>query len=141
MVSWIGLKQVPLAYDRDPRFAGQTKYPLLRMVRFAIDAVTGFSMVPLRAASVLGIGTGIMSLIMLGYTLGSWVLGRVDHPITIVLIVSSAQLLVLGILGEYRGRLYMESKQRPLFVVDTFYTSGQDVSLHKATDGLINAVE
>ena len=145
MVSWIGLKQVPLAYDRDPRFAGQTKYPLLRMVRFAIDAITGFSIVPLRAASVLGIGMGIMSLIMLGYTLGSWVLGRVVEGwtslSTIVLIASSAQLLVLGILGEYLGRLYMESKQRPLFVVDTIYTAGQEVSLHKATEGLINAVE
>jgi dolichol-phosphate mannosyltransferase len=129
MVSWIGLKQVPLAYDRDPRFAGETKYPLLKMVRFGIDAVTGFSIVPLRIASFLGILMAVISLIMLSYTLGSWVIGQTvvgwTSLSTIVLTVSSVQLLVLGILGEYLGRLYMESKGRPLFIIDTVYTSAE----------------
>jgi dolichol-phosphate mannosyltransferase len=127
MVSWIGLKQVPLPYDRDPRFAGETKYPLWKMLRFAIDAITGFSMVPLRIASALGVVMGIISAMMLCYTLGSWILGRTVEGwtslSTIILTVSSVQLLVLGILGEYLGRLYMQSKQRPLFIIDTIYRS------------------
>jgi polyisoprenyl-phosphate glycosyltransferase len=127
MVSWIGLRQVPLLYNRDPRFAGETKYPLLKMVRFATDAITGFSMVPLRTASVLGFVMAVISAMMLSYTLGSWALGRTVEGwtslSTIILTVSSVQLLVLGILGEYLGRLYMQSKQRPLFIVDTVYGS------------------
>ena len=139
MVSWIGLKQVPLLYDRDARFAGETKYPLLKMVRFAIDAITGFSIVPLRIASILGLVMGVISVIMLSYTIGSWALGRVVEGwtslSTIVLTVSSAQLLVLGVLGEYLGRIYMQSKQRPLFIVDTVYTSARAVDGDEATEG------
>jgi hypothetical protein len=145
MVSWIGLKQVPLPYNRDPRFAGETKYPLLMMIRFAIDAITGFSIVPLRVASILGMVMGMISLMMLIYTLGSWALGRVvagwTSLSTIVLTVSSMQLFVLGILGEYLGRLYIQSKQRPLFIVDAVYTAPREVSPDKTTKGLINAVE
>jgi dolichol-phosphate mannosyltransferase len=145
MVSWIGLKQVPLVYDRDPRFAGETKYPFLKMVRFAIDAITGFSIVPLRIASVLGLIMGVTSLIMLSYTLGSWALGKIVEGwtslSTIVLIVSSVQLMVLGILGEYLGRLYMQSKQRPLFIVDSIYTAPRQASLDKAITGLIDAAK
>lgn len=122
MVSWIGMKQLPFLYDRKARFAGETKYTLFRMVRFAIDAITGFSIVPLRMASFLGVGVGLIGLLLLTYTLGSWAFGRVVEGWTslssIFLIVSSAQLLVLGCIGEYLGRLYMESKHRPLFVVN-----------------------
>ncbi len=122
MVSWIGLKQVPLDYERDPRFAGTTEYPLLKMLRFAVDAVTGFSVTPLRTASFLGVALGLGSLMMVIYTLGSWLTGStVDgwtSLTTIVLIIGSAQLVTLGVIGEYLGRLYMESKQRPLFIVD-----------------------
>jgi polyisoprenyl-phosphate glycosyltransferase len=145
MVSWIGLKQVPLVYDRDPRFAGETKYPFLKMVRFAIDAITGFSIVPLRIASVLGLIMGVTSLMMLSYTLGSWALGKIVEGwtslSTIVLIVSSVQLMVLGILGEYLGRLYIQSKQRPLFIVDSIYTAPRQASLDKAITGLIDAAK
>jgi polyisoprenyl-phosphate glycosyltransferase len=122
MVSWIGMRQVPFLYDRDARFAGDTKYPVSKMIRFAIDAITGFSIVPLRFASFMGVSVGLISLVLLTYTLGSWAFGRVVEGwtslSTIVLIVSSAQLLVLGCIGEYLGRLYMEAKHRPLFVVD-----------------------
>src|SRR5262249_26058712 len=104
------------------RFAGKTKYPIARMIRFAIDAITGFSFVPLRFASFMGIVVGLISLVMLTYTLGSWAFGRVVEGwtslSTIILIVSSAQLLVLGCIGEYLCRLYMEAKRRPLFIVD-----------------------
>jgi dolichol-phosphate mannosyltransferase len=127
MVSWIGLKQVPLLYDRDPRFAGETGYSLSKMVRFALDAVTGFSVLPLRLASYLGLMMGMISVAMLAYALGSWAFGRVVPGWTsvtvIVLVIGSAQLFVLGILGEYLGRLYMEAKRRPLFVIDELRTS------------------
>ena len=122
MVSWIGLKQVPIRYDREARFAGQTKYPVSKMIRFAVDAVTGFSILPLRVASFLGVTVGLIGLLLLAYTLGSWVSGRAVEGWTslssIFLIVSSAQLLVLGCIGEYLGRLYIETKNRPLFIVD-----------------------
>jgi glycosyltransferase involved in cell wall biosynthesis len=121
LISWIGFRQVPLLYDRDARFAGETHYPLLKMIRFAIDAVTGFSVVPLRTASFLGIALGICSLLLLGYTLGSWATGHAlsgwTSIATILLITASAQLVTLGVLGEYLGRLYMETKRRPLFVI------------------------
>jgi polyisoprenyl-phosphate glycosyltransferase len=139
MVSWIGLKQVSLQYDRDPRFAGSTKYPFLKMVRFAIDAITGFSIVPLRIASIFGMVVGVISLTMLTYTLGSWLLGRAVEGwtslSTIILVISSVQFLVIGVLGEYLGRLYMQSKQRPLFIVETIYVScenRQKASVDKA---------
>ncbi len=142
MVSWIGLNQVPLLYDREPRFAGQTKYPLFRMMRFALDAITGFSIVPLRVASILGMVMGVTSVTMLSYTLGSWAFGRTVEGwtslTTIVLTVSSVQLLVLGILGEYVGRLYMQSKGRPLFIIDTAYSSARALSRNGITEGTKN---
>jgi glycosyltransferase involved in cell wall biosynthesis len=125
MISWIGLAQVPLLYDREPRFAGTTKYPLIKMVRFAVDAITGFSMMPLRAASILGLIMGLISMVMVAYTLGSWFFGRTVEGwtslTTIFLVLSSAQLLFLGVLGEYLGRLYMQAKQRPLYIVESIY--------------------
>ena len=122
MVSWIGLRQCGIAYDRDQRFAGRTNYSLGKMAKLAIDAITGFSVVPLRAASVLGFIFGILSALMVTYTIGGWLLGATIQGwaslTTIVLILGSVQLLVLGVIGEYLGRLYMEAKRRPLFLVD-----------------------
>lgn len=123
MVSWIGMRQVPILYDRDARYAGETKYPLRKMLRFAIDAITGFSVTPLRLASVLGAASACVALLLMVYTLGSWLLGDTAAGWTsltsIVLLTSSVQLLVLGIIGEYLGRLYIEAKRRPLFVIET----------------------
>lgn len=125
LISWIGMKQVPLLYDRDARLAGETGYSLVKMIRLAIDAVTGFSIVPLRMASFAGLFTGVASMLLLTYTIGSWLLGRTVDGWTslgsIVLVVGSVQLLVLGLIGEYLGRLFMESKRRPLFVVRESY--------------------
>src|SRR5262245_17519252 len=76
MVSWIGLRQEAILYDRAARFAGETNYPFNKMLRFAFDAITGFSTQPLRVASYLGIAFGVCSLLMLAYILGSWVSGH-----------------------------------------------------------------
>jgi dolichol-phosphate mannosyltransferase len=126
MVAWIGLRQVPLLYDRDPRQAGETHYPLHRMIRLAFDAITGFSVMPLRLASLTGAGVGAIGLLLLSYALTGWLTGRVTQGWTslmsLILILGGAQLLLLGIFGEYLGRLYIEAKRRPLFVVDRVLT-------------------
>jgi polyisoprenyl-phosphate glycosyltransferase len=129
MVSWIGLRQEAVRYDRDARFAGTTNYPLRKMVALALDAITGFSVVPLRLASHLGFFMGLMGLVMLGYTLWSWIAGQTVAGWTslasLILIIGSGQFLVLGIFGEYLGRMYMEAKRRPLYIINEIRTSGE----------------
>jgi len=122
MISWIGLRQVPITYDRDPRIAGSSNYSLARMVGLAFDGLTSFSILPLRIASYIGLVLSAVSLAMLTYTLGSWAFGHVvdgwTSLSTIVLVIGSAQLMLFGVMGEYIGRLYIESKGRPLYVID-----------------------
>ncbi|MES1209603.1 MAG: glycosyltransferase family 2 protein [Pseudomonadota bacterium] len=124
LVSWVGFRQTAVTYDRPPRFAGETKYPLRKMLRFAIDGITSFSTVPLRMATWFGLLAGVVA--MGG---GVWALwqklfgsGVVKGWTTIMILVglgSSAQLLMTGILGEYVGRIYEEVKRRPLYVVES----------------------
>lgn len=122
MVAWVGFRQVPLRYRREARFAGQTKYPLRKMLRLAVDAITSFSILPLRIASHLGVAFGLLGIVSMIYVLASWLSGKVvpgwTSVVSLVLILGSLQLLVLGIFGEYLGRIYLESKQRPLFIID-----------------------
>ena len=111
-----------MLYERPGRFAGETKYPLSKMLRFAMDGITSFSIIPLRMATWLGLLSGLGAV-----TIGLWALferlsGRfvVTGWTTIMLFVSlgfSAQLLMTGILGEYVGRIYEEVKRRPLYTV------------------------
>ncbi|MFP3519182.1 glycosyltransferase, partial [Pseudomonas sp. SIMBA_077] len=109
MVSWIGLKQEALPYERAARFAGETKYPLSKMIKFAIDAITGFSVRPLRMASYLGIGFGAATVLLLGYVLLHYFTGNSVEGWTslavIMLALGSMQLFVAGVMGEYLGRL------------------------------------
>lgn len=129
MVSWIGLKQEPLLYDRDARFAGETKYPLRKMVSFAIDAITSFSIRPLKIASILGLCFAAIGGLGLVYTFTATIAGLTTPGwasiVSLLLIVSSVQLLVLGLIGEYIGRLYLESKNRPLFVIENVVGTSQ----------------
>lgn len=136
MVSWIGLRQEALPYERAARFAGETKYPLSKMIRFAIDAITGFSIRPLRMASYLGFCFGIATLLLLAYVVVHYFLGNTVEGWTslavIILALGSVQLFVAGVMGEYMGRLYIESKRRPLFVIQEVVSSpefGADVDL------------
>jgi dolichol-phosphate mannosyltransferase len=121
LVAWIGFKQVALPYVRNRRTAGSTKYPLKRMVRFALDALTGFSVLPLRIVSVLGACFGLVGVVSFVYAIVSWLVFNAvpGWASTVVLISSlgSIQLLALGIMGEYLGRIYMEVKGRPHFIV------------------------
>ena len=121
MVSWIGMRQEAFPYERAPRFAGTTKYPFVKMLKFAFDAITGFSVKPLRFASYLGVVGALMSMLLGACVLYAWfegqtVLGWTSLAV-IMLLMGSCQLIVLGILGEYVGRLYIESKNRPLYVI------------------------
>jgi glycosyltransferase involved in cell wall biosynthesis len=130
LVAWVGFKQTSVTYDRPARLAGETKYPFRKMLRFAIDGITSFSIVPLRFATWLGIIAGIVSL-----GTGAWALiqGIRGHVVTgwttlmiLVSLASCAQLLMTGILGEYVGRIYEQVKQRPLYLVGTEINLGQD---------------
>lgn len=122
MVSWIGMRQVPLLYHRQERFTGETKYPFAKMMRLALDAITGFSTRPLKIASYMGMMFGLLGMMGMAYTLYGWLadlaLPGWTSVMSMVLILGSAQLFVLGVFGEYLGRLYVESKRRPLFVID-----------------------
>ncbi|WP_285021017.1 glycosyltransferase family 2 protein [Novosphingobium sp. fls2-241-R2A-195] len=121
MVSWIGFEQVALPYERAARAAGETHYPLRRMIRLAFDAITSFSTVPLRIASHLGMLTGLAGFAMLSWAIWRWfeegtIVGWTSI-IAVMLIMGSIQLIILGVFGDYLGRLYIESKGRPLFIV------------------------
>ncbi|WP_171189046.1 glycosyltransferase family 2 protein [Ruegeria sp. HKCCC2117] len=130
MVSWLGFRQVKFSYERAERFAGETKYPFRKMLRLAIDGVTGFSTVPLRIATWLALSMTVVSLglfvwVILQRIAGETVSGWAS-TVVVVLLVSSVQLFTIGILGEYVGRLYMQSKKRPLFVVDRLISHDRD---------------
>ena len=140
MVSWIGLRQEPILYERAPRLAGTTKYPIGKMVRFALDAITGFSVQPLRFASYLGIFVGLSGMVLLIYTIAGWLAGKTVEGWTSLMAVfvtlTSVQLFVLGILGEYLGRLYIEAKRRPLFVIDEIVGQRGTCANELGTQGL-----
>ena len=121
MFSWVGFRQIGLEYVRDERVAGDTKYPFRKMLNFGLDAVTSFSTRPLRWATRLSFLSLIATAVMLTYVAGSLVFYQTAPGWASVLLAvsffSSIQLLTLGIIGEYFGRLYMEAKGRPLYTV------------------------
>jgi glycosyltransferase involved in cell wall biosynthesis len=121
MVAWVGFRQVPIVYDRAERHAGETKYPLSKMVRFALDAVTGFSTAPLRFASHFGLWLVAASVLLILYIAFGFLTGRAIQGWTslmlVVVILGAVQMFVLGLIGEYLGRLFLEAKRRPLYIV------------------------
>ena len=121
MVAWVGFRQVPIAYDRAERHAGETNYPLGRMMRLALDAVTGFSTAPLRFASHVGLWLVAASVLLLIYIAIGFMTGTAIQGWTslmlVVVVLGAVQMFVLGMIGEYLGRLYIEVKKRPLYIV------------------------
>jgi dolichol-phosphate mannosyltransferase len=121
MVAWVGFRQVPFLYDRAHRHAGETKYPLRKMIAFALDAVTGFSTAPLKIASHIGLWLVAASVLLLlyiavGFVTGSTIPGWTSLMLVVV-VLGAVQMFVLGMIGEYLGRLFIESKRRPLYIV------------------------
>jgi dolichol-phosphate mannosyltransferase len=121
MVAWIGFRQSPFAYDRQERFAGTTKYPFGKMLRFALDALTSFSSAPLKLASHAGLLLSIGSVLLVLYIGYAWLAGHSIQGWTslmlVVVVLGAVQMFVLALMGEYIGRLYNEAKGRPLYIV------------------------
>ena len=121
MVAWIGFRQVPFAYDRAERHAGETHYPFTKMLRLAFDAITGFSTAPLRFASHAGLALTGASVLLMAYIGFGWLRGNTVAGWTSLMLVvvglGAVQMFVLGMIGEYLGRLYIEAKKRPLYIV------------------------
>jgi glycosyltransferase involved in cell wall biosynthesis len=122
MVSWVGFKQIAVFYHRDPRLAGESKYPLLKMIEFAADGILSFSFAPLRLATWTGFAAigvalvGVIYAVLLRLLTSDWVRGWASLFVA-VLFMGGVQLISLGIIGEYIGRIYGEVKQRPLYFV------------------------
>jgi dolichol-phosphate mannosyltransferase len=122
MFSWIGFRQAAVPYDREPRRAGSSKYPLRKMIKFATDAFVGFSTAPLRIALVGGF---IIAMLAVGYGVVAialklaglpYVPGYASLLVTIVFL-SGVQLMVMGMVGQYVARVYDEARGRPLYLV------------------------
>jgi dolichol-phosphate mannosyltransferase len=131
MVAWVGFQQTSVSYVREGRFAGQTHYPLRKMLKFAMDGITSFSIVPLRVATWLGAFSGIGGLMVAVWAVYVRVFNASAVPgwATLMIAVSlaaSAQLLMTGIVGEYVGRIYDEVKRRPLYVLRDKINAVQD---------------
>src|SRR5205814_8582778 len=121
MTVWVGYTQAAVSYRRDPRYAGETKYTLSKMLKFSLDAISSFSHRPLQLATLLGflISTLAFSAIPVRVILrlsGSYLPGFGSITIAILLL-GGIQLIAIGIIGEYVGRIYDEVKHRPLYIV------------------------
>jgi dolichol-phosphate mannosyltransferase len=121
MTVWVGFTQTAVAYDRDARHAGETKYTWRRMIRFAFDAITSFSYAPLQLATLFGFACAFLAFAMIPLVIvakfyDQFALG-VPTTLVLVLLLGGIQLICTGLIGEYIGRIYDEVKGRPLYVV------------------------
>ena len=121
MTSWVGFTQTSVPYSREARHAGETKYPIRKMIRFAVDAITSFSRAPLQIATVAGFLFAALAFLAIPVAIvfrifGAFVPG-VTTTVVAVLLLGGIQLMAIGMIGEYVGRIYDEVKRRPLYVV------------------------
>jgi glycosyltransferase involved in cell wall biosynthesis len=126
LFGWVGFRQVSIPYQRAPRLAGSSKFNLWKLWNFALEGITSFSTAPLRLATYLGVFTALLAF---AYAL--WIVTKAllwGDPVagwptmmSVILLIGGVQLIALGLIGEYLGRLYTESKQRPLYVVDAWH--------------------
>jgi polyisoprenyl-phosphate glycosyltransferase len=121
MTAWVGFESAVVEYDREARAGGATKFPLRRMVRFAWDGISSFSHVPLQIATLLGFFFALVALALLPLTVVARYAGIYERGVPsllfIILLIGGIQLMTLGVIGEYVGRIYDEVKRRPLYVV------------------------
>lgn len=125
MFSWVGLKKKEIYFDRDPRVAGSTKWNYAKLTELAIEGITSFTTVPLKIASIFGIVIAFVAFAYLIFIITRTLIFGVDVPgyaslISIILFLSGVQLLSIGIIGEYLGRIFMETKNRPLYIVEEY---------------------
>ena len=131
LFTWVGFQQKAVVYDRDPRFAGSSKFNYWRLWNFALEGITSFSTAPLRIATYVGVLTALLAFVF-----GLFVFGKAllfgdpvrGYPtlMVVVLFLGGAQLMALGLIGEYLGRLYMEAKQRPLYLIDAHHAAQEN---------------
>lgn len=126
----VGFQSDIVTYDRAERFAGESKYPFKKMFAFAIDGITSFSVKPLRLITNVGVVIFVVSLFMLLYTLVSWIGGHTvtgwTSTLASIWMIGGIQLLSLGVIGEYVGKIYNESKHRPRFIIDRYLNDQGD---------------
>lgn len=125
LFGWVGFNQVAIPYHRDPRAAGSSKFNFWKLWNFALEGITSFSTAPLRVATYLGVATALLA-----FTYGVWIVLKAvlwGDPVAgwptmmaVILFLGGVQLIALGLIGEYLGRLYEEAKQRPLYLVDAW---------------------
>ncbi|MEX1377447.1 MAG: glycosyltransferase family 2 protein [Eubacteriales bacterium] len=123
MVPWLGFKQTPIEYVRDERYAGETKYPLRKMIRFALNGILSFSIKPLQLVTKLGIFTLFAAFAIIIYVLISKFTGHAlmqgwASIMIVFTLLSGVQLVALGVVGEYIARIYEETKERPIYVIE-----------------------
>ncbi len=130
MAPLVGFQSGTVTYDRSERFAGESKYPFKKMLAFAIDGITSFSVKPLRLITTVGVVIFIISLFMLLYALISWISGKTvigwTSTLASIWMIGGIQLLSLGIIGEYIGKIYHETKQRPRFIIERYLNEKND---------------
>jgi glycosyltransferase involved in cell wall biosynthesis len=130
LFTWVGYKQKSIVYERDARFAGVSKFNYWRLWNFALEGITSFSTAPLKIATYVGVGTAAIA-----FAFAVWVFGKAllfgdpvrGYPtlMVVVLFLGGVQLMALGMIGEYLGRLYIEAKQRPLYLIDELAPASQ----------------
>ncbi len=142
LVSWIGFRQTGVRYLRDKRYAGETKYPYSKMIKFAMDGITSFSSVPLRLSTWLGYSASLLAFLYLcsvfvqkalGYTVQGWATIMVG-----MLFLGGIQLICLGIIGEYIGRIFNEIKQRPMYVIEEIHDGSGIVTMDRESSSLLS---
>ncbi len=125
VIPQLGFKTSAVPYDRNPRFAGESKYPFRKMAALAIEGVTSFSIKPLRLITLTGFVLFVLSIIVAVWAFSAHVLGYAHLPgwtsiLMLTSLIGGMQLFSLGVLGEYLGKIYLETKRCPRFIVDRF---------------------
>ena len=144
MVAWVGFKQIGIEYDRDKRFSGETKYNLRKMQKFAYDGITSFSTKPLTFATGFGFFVALIGflamifIIVMKFMFKNNAIQGWSSQVVILLFVSAIQLVILGIIGEYIGRIYDEVRNRPLYVVKAKYNFNEQSDFYKSNYDQIN---
>lgn len=142
LVSWIGFRQTGVAYHRDKRYAGETKYPYRKMIKFAMDGIASFSTTPLKLATWLGYGASLLAFGFLVVVIIQKLLGYTVQGFATIMVammfLGGVQLICLGILGEYLGRIFNEVKPRPMYIVENVLGgSGAEISPFPARTGAV----
>ena len=131
LFSWIGYNKKEILYDRDPRAAGETKWNYKKLIDLSIDGITSFTTAPLRWSTIIGIAISIIGFIYMLAIIIKTLISGIDVPgyastMVVILFIGGIQLIFLGIIGEYLGRAFYETKNRPIYFVDTYNENKED---------------